>query len=145
MSSSPSAEITAGGEGIAMSDESAQQLRRQKYIPEFPPRRGERFPLMWGFIPHVRGRFRSNAHRDGISMEIDSSGHLLFHSSARKISTNIYFYFSISIICSNFAAAFCRIGQKAMPRTKRYASEMSLAEKKDNNKKVLYNKVEERK
>ena len=111
LSSSPSAEITAGGEGIAMSDESAQQLRRQKYIPEFPPRRGERFPLMWGFIPHVRGRFRSNAYRDGISMEIDSSGHLLFHLSARKISTNIYFYFSISIICSNFAADFAVLGK----------------------------------
>ncbi|KIP57923.1 hypothetical protein [Prevotella pectinovora] len=105
------AEITAGGEGIAMSDKPAQQLRRQKYIPEFPPRRGERFPPMWGFIPHVRGRFRSNAYRDGISMDIDSSGHLLFLSSARKISTNIYFYFSISIICSNFAADFAVLGK----------------------------------
>lgn len=78
-------------------------------------------------------------------MYIDSSGHLLFHSSARKISTNIYFYFSISIICSNFAADFAVLGKNSMPRTKRYASGMSLAEKKDNNKKVLYNKVEERK
>ena len=53
-----------------MSDESAQQLRRQKYIPEFPPRRGERFPLMWGFIPHVRGRFRSNAYREAFRWKL---------------------------------------------------------------------------
>ena len=42
--SSPSAEITAGGEGIAMSDEPAQQLRRQKNIPEFSP-------TAWGTVP----------------------------------------------------------------------------------------------
>ena len=40
--SSPSAEITAGGEGIAMSDKPAQ--RRQKYIPEFSP-------TAWGTVP----------------------------------------------------------------------------------------------
>lgn len=78
-------------------------------------------------------------------MEIDSSGHILFLSSARKISTNIYFYFSISIICSNFAADFAILGKIRCQGPKRYASGMSLAEKKDNNKKVLYNKVEERK
>ena len=27
------------------------------HMPKNPPRRGERFPLMWGFIPHGRGRF----------------------------------------------------------------------------------------
>ena len=25
----------------------------------FPPQRGERIPLMWGFIPHAVGNFRS--------------------------------------------------------------------------------------
>ena len=38
------AEITAGGEGIAMSDKPAQQLRRQKNIPEFSP-------TAWGTVP----------------------------------------------------------------------------------------------
>lgn len=42
------AEITAGGEGIAMSDKPAQQLRRQKNIPEFSP-------TAWGTVPHNVG------------------------------------------------------------------------------------------
>ena len=26
--------------------------------PFFPPQRGEHTPLMWGFIPHVRGEYK---------------------------------------------------------------------------------------
>ena len=29
------------------------------HMPKNPPRRGERFPLMWGFIPHGRGEILS--------------------------------------------------------------------------------------
>ena len=109
--SSPRQRLPQAVKGLLCRMNQPNNYGDKKISLNFPPRRGERFPLMWGFIPHVRGRFRSNAYRDGISMDIDSSGHLLFHSSARKISTNIYFYFSISIICSNFAADFAVLGK----------------------------------
>ena len=65
-----SAEITAGGEGIAMSDKQPNNYGDKKISLNFPPRRGERFPPMWGFIPHVRGRFRSNAYREAFRWKL---------------------------------------------------------------------------
>ena len=67
-------------------------------------------------------------------MDIDLSGRLLFHSSDSKISTNIYFYFSISIICSNFAADFAVLGKIQRQGLKGMLRKRLWRKKKDNNK-----------
>ena len=67
-------------------------------------------------------------------MDIDLSGHLIFHSSDSKISTNIYFYFSISIICSNFAADFAVLGKIQRQGLKGMLRKCLWRKKKDNNK-----------